>query len=217
MAHEPWDAGRAAWKRLARWFGDEDSGPALDALADIGLVRHLLDQAELRAVRTARRERASWAEIATKLGITRQAAWEKWRDLDGDLDGDDADRSPASEADRALTRVAAQIGRGRPRGHADVPDVVGMSFDDARAVLLRARLAAVLADPDAEPVSPAEWHSTVVVRQYPDSGTRVWRGSPVKLWVERGGGSAGVREPRRPPPPRRQASAEIDLGTVVGE
>lgn len=40
------------------------TGPLI-ALADVGLVRHLLDQAELVAVRTARRHGKSWAEIAT--------------------------------------------------------------------------------------------------------------------------------------------------------
>jgi hypothetical protein len=53
----------------------------MKALGDIRLVRGLLDQAELGAVRAARREGRSWAEIATILGVTRQSAWERWRDL----------------------------------------------------------------------------------------------------------------------------------------
>jgi DNA-binding Lrp family transcriptional regulator len=53
------------------------------ALQDIRLVRALLQQAELNAVRTARSGGASWAEVATMLGISRQSAWERWRDLDG--------------------------------------------------------------------------------------------------------------------------------------
>lgn len=90
-ARNPWQDGRRAWQRLNGWHqegasatpGHPDDGEvALNALADVGLVRHLLDQAELVAVRTARRHRKSWAEIATKLGVTRQSAWERWRDLD---------------------------------------------------------------------------------------------------------------------------------------
>ncbi|MGH3435920.1 MAG: hypothetical protein ACRDRN_05575, partial [Sciscionella sp.] len=59
----PWQDGRRAWERLAGWDQDspsataghqDDGGSALKALADVGLVRRLLDQAELVAVRTAR-------------------------------------------------------------------------------------------------------------------------------------------------------------------
>ena len=55
-----WQDGRRAWERLAGWQDDRgssrpDGDGALKALADVGLVRHLLDQAELVAVRTARR------------------------------------------------------------------------------------------------------------------------------------------------------------------
>jgi len=53
----------------------------MQALGDIRLVRELLDQAEMGAVRAARTEGRSWAEIATVLGVTRQSAWERWRDL----------------------------------------------------------------------------------------------------------------------------------------
>ncbi len=92
-----------------------------------------------------------------------------------------------------------------------------MSFDDARDMIVRTRLVPANAQPDEAPLSPAEWHSAVVVRQYPDPGTKLRAGSQVKLWVERGGGSAGVREPRRPVPPLREASAEVDVDLVVGE
>jgi biotin operon repressor len=37
----------------------------------------------MNAVKTARQGGSSWAEVATMLGISRQAAWERWRDLDG--------------------------------------------------------------------------------------------------------------------------------------
>ncbi|MBE8522008.1 hypothetical protein ILP97_31755 [Amycolatopsis sp. H6(2020)] len=44
-------------------------------------MRTLLDTAELNAVATARRHNRSWAEIATALHLSKQAAWEKWHDL----------------------------------------------------------------------------------------------------------------------------------------
>src|SRR5262249_1885115 len=81
----PWESAKQAWERLQGWVSAshaDGGGPALEALDDIGEVRRVLDQAELEAVRTARRHGRSWAEIATRLGVTRQSAWERWRDLD---------------------------------------------------------------------------------------------------------------------------------------
>src|SRR5438270_802474 len=87
----PWHEGQQAWGRLETWYQDallprpgepEDGLRALRALEDSGLVRRLLDQVEFEAVRTARRDGKSWAEIAVKLGVTRQSAWERWRDVD---------------------------------------------------------------------------------------------------------------------------------------
>ncbi len=61
----PWRDGRRAWGRLRRWsrgnYGPTP-GPdpeALTALADIGLVRRLLDNAELTAVKAARQQHKS--------------------------------------------------------------------------------------------------------------------------------------------------------------
>ena len=128
----PWMDGRRAWSRLKGWHQDtpsavpghpDDGESALNALADVGQVRRLLDQAELVAVRTARRHGKSWAEIATRLGVARQSAWERWRDLDetdervdtrpcrsGDVVSDAA-AGPRSIAPRALSH-----GRGRSSG-----------------------------------------------------------------------------------------------------
>jgi hypothetical protein len=88
----PWQNGRRAWERLNGWhqphrhpeitdetrqhWGDQ----SMAALQHIRLVRGLLDQAELGAVRTARQSGKSWAEIGTMLGMTRQSAWERWHD-----------------------------------------------------------------------------------------------------------------------------------------
>src|SRR5215207_3891347 len=116
MSRNPWHEGREAWERLA---GRPRSGEeALVALSDIGLVRRLLDQAELEAVRAARRDRKSWAEIATRLGVSRQSAWERWRELDDE---------PAPPQPRAQSTPVT------------VPDVVGMSWPVAQHRLVEER------------------------------------------------------------------------------
>lgn len=46
------------------------------------MLRRALDQIEMTAVRVARQHSKSWTEIATTMGVTRQSAWERWRDLD---------------------------------------------------------------------------------------------------------------------------------------
>jgi len=56
---------------------------AAKALSDVGFVRQLPDELETRLVRIAREGGVSWSEIAAPLGITRQTAWERRRDLDG--------------------------------------------------------------------------------------------------------------------------------------
>src|SRR5215472_907159 len=87
----PWQEGSQAWGRLEAWYrdvwlseawGSGDADRALAALEDSGRVRGLLGQVEFEAVRTARKNGRSWAEIAVKLGVTRQSAWERWRDVD---------------------------------------------------------------------------------------------------------------------------------------
>jgi hypothetical protein len=55
-------------------------------------------------------------------------------------------------------------------------------------------------DPDGPPLAALGWPGGVVTDQSPESGARVPAESPVTLWVGRGGGSAGDREPRRPKP-----------------
>lgn len=90
-----WQDGRRAWARLNDWhrgavdrFPDEHADPvmvgraAVVALSDVALVRRLLDEAEVRVVRAARKGGVSWSEISAPLGITKQSAWERWRDLD---------------------------------------------------------------------------------------------------------------------------------------
>jgi hypothetical protein len=174
-----WDEGRQAWNRLCRHADDPDDGDrALIALSDIGTVRRALEHAELQAVRVARRQRKSWSEIAVSLGVTRQSAWERWRDVD--------EPTTAEPVDTASVAV---------------PDVVGYTWVEARHTLNQAGLVAVHAVPQAMPSAPQDW---IVSDQRPRPGTRVKSGSGVRLWLDRDGG-AGVREPRRPRPTPKTA------------
>ncbi len=69
------------------------------AKSDIRLVRGLLGQAELGAVKAARDGGKTWAEIATMLGVTKQTAWERRHDLDN---------RPTPSASTQTTRVSAE-------------------------------------------------------------------------------------------------------------
>jgi hypothetical protein len=58
------------------------TGDPLKGLGDIRTVRAYLDEKEIQFVKTARERQQSWAAIAASTGITRQAAWERWQELD---------------------------------------------------------------------------------------------------------------------------------------
>jgi hypothetical protein len=205
-----WQAASAAWRRLTGWrqggnlaSPDAAGDAAVEVLSDIAMVRHSLDQAELQAVRAARGQGKSWTEIATSLGITRQSAWERWRDLDA------PDTAPAlrSAPDLAPTRgIEAEAARElvarehRRQSTVTVPSVIGMSWDEAREALVDCGLATARSDPDGPSLAAMGWPNLVVTDQSPESGAKVPSGSTITLWLERGGGSAGVREPRRPTP-----------------
>jgi PASTA domain len=237
----PWQDGRRAWERLSGWHEDgpaaghpDDGERALEALGDVGLVRRLLDQAELVSVRTARRHGKSWAEIAIRLGVTRQSAWERWRDLDDAAPaagpgspGDPQQIQPGPEVvadiESVVAGAAAELtgkaaGERRRRSNVKVPGVIGMSWDNARHALLDRSLVAVGPDQDGPPLAATGWPDGVVTDQSPEAGARVPAGSPVTLWIGRRGGGAGVREPRRPSPdPRTGREVQPEpTGEAVG-
>ncbi len=197
------------WKRLGPWLPGgvpaNDGAAALRALADVAEARRCLEQAELLAVRVARRHRRSWTEIATMLTISRQAAWERWRELDPEPD-------PTTEPDDRITDAIASelVVRAVRQRTVKVPDLIGLTWADALAILTRSGLEAVSATPDISLESQEDPRPVVVVRQYPDPDTRIQTASTVNLWLERGDGEAGVREPRRPPSPPRAARAHRD-------
>jgi hypothetical protein len=111
-----WEDGRHAWRRLDRWRRENDAclqgeASTIKALGDIRRVRRLLDQTEASAVRAARREGRSWGDIATKLGVTRQSAWERWRDV-ADRDEPPPSLDPA-DVDVLLGLVVEELTRDR--------------------------------------------------------------------------------------------------------
>ncbi|XAS72614.1 PASTA domain-containing protein [Micrococcaceae bacterium Sec5.1] len=214
---DPWSEGLTMWERLRSWFGDARDAPpgnpeALGALSDVRQLRYLLDQAELAAVHAARGRGSSWAEIAARLGIARQSAWERWRDFDdvvptgSVLPASAAPASRAVEAAAAAGLVGEAAGRGGRQSNVTVPNVVGLSLESARAILVDSKLVAVGPDPDGLPLEGFGWPSGVVTGQSPESGAKVPIGSRVILWLGRGG-SAGDREPRRPSPGPRSLRA----------
>ena len=236
--------GHQAWERLLEWYRKASSPHGLDgdgalaALADIGLVRRRLDQVEFEAVRAARGQGRSWAEIAVRLGVTRQSAWERWRDVDNVADPDPDDLGagpelPSSYGSSATLRGVFRPGRRAPqeqnpetearerrrRSSVRVPDVIGMSLDEARKVLGGKGLGSMAADPDGPPLDLVGSPDSVVTDQSPESGARVPPGSSVRLWLDQGGGGGGgVREPRRPAPDPRTARQMRDetTGEAVG-
>jgi hypothetical protein len=152
----------------------------------------MLDQAELEAVRTARRLGKSWAEIATHLGVTRQSAWERWRDLDDSPGGE-----TVAVGDAAAELVDMRFRESRRAARVTVPNVVGLEWLDARDVLNAKGLVAISDEPEV-PTTRGE-RDRIVTDQSPESGARVSTGAVVRLWLN-GDGGAGVREPRRPHP-----------------
>jgi DNA invertase Pin-like site-specific DNA recombinase len=60
---------------LAAGAGDDDP---FTALASVRRLRHEVDRAEELAARRARNAGASWQEIATILGVSRQAVHKKY-------------------------------------------------------------------------------------------------------------------------------------------
>jgi transposase-like protein len=212
MAKEsrPWRDGRRSWDELSDWFHTQDGDP-LDALGDIGALRGLLDQAELEAVRAARRSGRSWADVAARLGVTRQSVWERWRDR-----VTEEEPTAWAEAEQEITRrrelpsgtggsVLDRAARAaRRRSWITVPNLLGQTVDHARRVLDGLDLLAVAADPDGPQLTDPSMQYALVTDQSPESGARVGMGAPVRVWVDRGGGS-GVREPRRPRPTALQA------------
>src|SRR4029453_4798564 len=57
-------------------------GEVLTTLKAVKEIRGKCDMTEMATVREARKIGVSWTEIAETLGVKRQSAWERWRELD---------------------------------------------------------------------------------------------------------------------------------------
>src|ERR1700744_183876 len=143
---DAWEQAQQAWRRLAANSGRPRDDDGLGGVSGLGGGRRRLDQAELAAVRAARVHGKSWAEIATQLGVTRQSAWERWRDLD-DSPGD----ASTVLADAASHLVQMRTQEQRRASKVKVPNVVGREWIEARAVLAGEGLVAITAQPASPP------------------------------------------------------------------
>lgn len=70
-------------RALERWLAAEDSELSrLDAVRVAAEVRRLADQVLEQRVLEARAHNRPWAQIAEAVGITRQSAHRRWRNLE---------------------------------------------------------------------------------------------------------------------------------------
>ncbi len=84
-ASVPTDEWRLIWSVAVACAGDDGEGlfevwneDVLAALDGLWSLRAQLEDLELRILRTARAAGVSWGEIGKRLGMSRQAVWERW-------------------------------------------------------------------------------------------------------------------------------------------
>ncbi len=65
-------------RRVVRAYARRVAGGDIDALTDMTGLATELDEAIIQAATGLRKTGYSWAEIATRLGVTRQAAQQRW-------------------------------------------------------------------------------------------------------------------------------------------
>lgn len=105
----------------------------------------------------------------------------------------------------------AASGRRRAADPVVVPDLVGLTMDEARRVATEAGVVPASADPDGPPLAELTWPGRfVVTRQDPGPGAVLLRWDSVVVDVCRDEGGAGDREPRRPNPTPLMAREEPD-------
>lgn len=68
-------------RRVIRAYGRRIASGDIEALTELAALSAELDHATARAVAGLRSHGYSWAEIARVLGVTRQAAHQRWGDL----------------------------------------------------------------------------------------------------------------------------------------
>lgn len=70
-------------RRVLRAWARRVAAGDIDAIADMATAARELDDAMRRAVTGLRGKGYSWAEIAARLGVTRQAAQQRWGGTSG--------------------------------------------------------------------------------------------------------------------------------------
>lgn len=117
-----------------------------------------------------------------------------------------AGSEPFETAERFQLSDDVVLGQGAP-GHDLVPDLVGMSLQDAHTTARFSGFALSTSDPDGVPIGYYLAHGELghwtVVGQSPLPGVLAPLHSSIVVAIdERGGGEAGDREPRIPHPPK---------------
>ena len=101
MQESWWEQRAEAFAAWAENLDPSDLRPldtrALQQLSKLAGLRQDIDDAILAAVREARQQCSTWSEIGSMLGVTKQAAQQRFTPL---LDGD----PPHNDPDRASTR-----------------------------------------------------------------------------------------------------------------
>ncbi len=107
-----------------------------------------------------------------------------------------------------MRELAAKVRRVRPAEELfDTPDVTGLSCAEAAALLQAGGWIGLCHNAGGTPMPLTAELSGTIVDQVPKAGAARRAGSSITVWIENGGGSAGDREPRRPKPTPRAATA----------
>lgn len=72
---------RDDFEAMMDWYQDA-RGSATEALGHVASLKRELETVEAITVKNARLDGATWQDIATILGVTRQSAWNKYRNVD---------------------------------------------------------------------------------------------------------------------------------------
>jgi hypothetical protein len=109
-------------RRVLRAWARRVAAGDIDAIADMAAAAHELDDAMRAAVTGLRGKGYSWAEIAARLGVTRQAAWQRWG-------GTRRDKAGGQVASRAATPASGppELGARLMEAHAASPGLAEMA------------------------------------------------------------------------------------------
>lgn len=82
-----------------------------------------------------------------------------------------------------------------------VPDVVGMTFEDALRVAVEEGVSLANPDPDGPPIGAIAWRQNArVFKQHPEAGVRADRNDSVTVYLDGGDGTFAVVHAEPPHP-----------------